>query len=321
MPQTNYTGRAMLKLTTFGGQQYLWSTSADVMSTLEGDERAVYPFVSLLQDDRDRSGSADTLAWSISVPYGFDGNDASTASSDADRIASVEFLPTLQYSLSHPLLYVAQEVAPFVQFHFPPLSGVGALDVNGGHRPQRLRLDGDLRFVTSAPLESSWWIRYDVAYRRSLLDDVRDGQDVADITTYAAYYATRNESVRFDVAVASQIDARLDLEVDRGLMDGGASVPDVVLNDVIIPASTPVATAASTSSMPPPPRELHVVISMRVLPATVDYVPSLPETLKAAWIQYFCIAFVVQWLYNVCVRRLLVKLALVNTIAIYSNQE
>lgn len=258
-----YTGKAMARAVAYDGTEYLWSTSPRLEEMLEGDDRAMRPFASVFSDDRDSDGRPDAHTFNFLIPLRTE-----------SPIATFHFLPAFDVRFHNDLLNVSMEAAPLVTVRADAATSTG-----GGF----LRANGRLTFHQTQPLESSRWVRYDVIYRRSYLDDVRDVSDIMSIAEYGARYAARNETTPFITDVeATSMDAT----------DG----PNVI----------------------PAPGQLNdafgVQIHMRVPLARVDYVPSFGESLKHGWVQYFCIAYIFWWAFGI-VKSIAVSQALVNTIA------
>lgn len=141
-----------------------------------------------------------------------------------------------------------------------------------------VELYGKLGFKQTTPLWSSPYVRYDRAYNKSHFASIRDIEDIRSIGAIAAKYSKRNESVAFEDRVVSW-----------------DSAPGNTLSDTF-----------------------RIKIEMRLTALEVSHVPSTAQTVKNAWVQYFCLAYVVYWFFY-HVRRIIVKNGLVDTIVVFDN--
>jgi len=149
-------------------------------------------------------------------------------------------------------------------------------------RARRLVLDGTVPFRQVDPVYSSNFYHYDVVYWKSYLDDALDVADLRDIGGFARKYAARNESTPFELRTAYFTDGTT----------RAAALEDPMDSDGIFTVSA----------------------TLRVPVSTVTYVPSFSETIKFAWVQYFTIAYVIQWIFS-GIRKVFVKNAFVDTVA------
>lgn len=195
------------------------------------------------------------------------------------NIVSVQFLPTFQYKLSNDLLNIEMETGPLVAYE--------------GENPQqsrRLVIDGTLPFHQLDPIVGYFWYSYDKIYKRSYFDEVKDIADLRNVASIGAKYNARNESTPFQLATAYFTDTERETTAAAG--------------------STLTGTGGSAA--------FTVTITMRVPNSFIVYVPSIAESLKAAWIQYFCIAYVIRWAFGI-IRAIAVENALVDTVAEFNR--
>mmetsp|Transcript_49696 Transcript_49696/g.153537 ORF Transcript_49696/g.153537 Transcript_49696/m.153537 type:complete len:328 (-) Transcript_49696:127-1110(-) len=256
-----FTGKAMARAVATDGTEYLWATSERLKQALESDERAMRPFYSHFADDRNRDGRPDVHTFSFVIPL-----------RTAAPIARFELLPAFNYSFFTDVLDVDMESAPLVALS-ADVPTVGAVLVG----------DGKLKFAQTRPLSASLWTRYDIVYKRSYLDDVRDTSDISNLAAYARRYNARNETTPVEEIVAFQ-----STDTSRygpSILHGVADAPTC-----------------------------GVELTIRVPPARVDYRPSFGEALKHGWVQYFCIAYVFYWAFG-HIKGFAVTQALVDTIA------
>lgn len=205
----------------------------------------------------------------------------------SDTVSTFEFLPAFQYDLVDPRLVVRMETAPFVSFSPPPPpllgSGSAALPTSADYT-----IDGTLAWRQLVPLQSSTYVRYDRVYNRTLFDLVSDVSDWSALGSLAARYARRNESATFEQRVA------------------WASQPSPNHQHAFAYGAGDFRTFGAT-------------VVMRVQPAFMNYVPSFAEVLKYGWVQYYCIAVVVHWVWF-HIRRIFVKQAFIDTVAVWEGR-
>jgi transmembrane protein 231 len=260
-----YTGKAMARAVATDGSEYLWATSDRLRLALQADERSMRPFFSHLSDDRNRDGRPDTHTFSFQIPL-----------RTSAPIARFELLPAFDYSFTTDVLDLAMESAPFV-----------AVAADAPVAGSILVADGKLRFSQTRPLSASEWTRYDVVYKQSYLDDVRDQNDISNIAGYGRRYNGRNETTPVvDVVTFTTTDAS-------------------TYGPSLIHGTTTDSGSLGTCG---------VEITIRVPPARVDYSPSFGESLKHGWVQYFCIAYIFHWAFGL-IKGFAVSQAFVNTIA------
>ena len=305
-PKMVYTGRVMMRAVTADGDEYLWTSQPYLAEQLLGDNRATKPFFSVLKDDADRDGNAETFVFSGRIPL----------RSPQHKIVLFQLLPAFSYTLEADNLYLEMESAPFVTYQ-----GVATLSSSC------LVIDGHAPFKQRLLLRADSWYRYDVVYRRSymmnkddttqtilydagnvvdppLSNDERyynpaDELDIADLTdmagVFAQRYNARNESTPF--------------ELDTAYFTAATSI------DCKPAAISPPSSTLSSLSSFDPQVENHAFsfhATIRVPPASVQYVPTLASNLKRAWVQYFAIAYVIHWVF-LRLRRLFATSAFVTT--------
>lgn len=135
-------------------------------------------------------------------------------------------------------------------------------------------IDGFINFYQMNPLYSAVHVRYDRLYNRSHFDAVRDVSGIADVGALASAYQMRNESVSF---------------VEKVIRFGDEEdATDVGL--------------------------FRVDLRLRVSPATIQFTPNWSQVLKFAWVQYFCVAYVIGWFVG-GIRYFVVYQGLFNTIS------
>jgi transmembrane protein 231 len=195
----------------------------------------------------------------------------------ASPITAFHFVPEFQYSLKTDLFTLNMTSSPYVFLSTTDLTSTGT---------DGIIVDGHVPFRQAFPIDSSAYTRYDIVYQRSYLDRITDLNDIVDAGNIGRRYASRNQSTPF-------------------IIDSKYATNDLSGN--VVPTPLP-GLSNSLDDL------FTVSIRMRIQTARVDYVPSFAESLKDAWIQYFCIAYVIYWAFGI-VRSIFVMQALVNTIA------
>jgi transmembrane protein 231 len=128
-------------------------------------------------------------------------------------------------------------------------------------------------------------------YASTLFTELSDVSTASQVGKLAAEYARQNQSILFDSLVTTYGDLTL-----LPTLGPSASV-DLDAVDMVT-----------------------VLIRMRVVEAHVAYRPGPGEIIKWAWVQYFCVAYVIHWVVS-GTRWLFVKQALINTIAVWEGQQ
>ncbi|KEG12249.1 hypothetical protein DQ04_01861080 [Trypanosoma grayi] len=287
MPYVRFTNRCVLRYTTVLGQEKLWTCSAAFNEEFihPQEELTVMPFFSIYENDLDTDDHVDSVTIVLSIPINDLGGNITgmPEPEETDAIDQVEFLPEFTYEINDYILKVNMTAAPLLTFK---RAGQGLASLRG---PLSALTEGDLVFHTTEPLIASPYVDYTRVYTDSPFDNVDDVEDVRNVPHFAAQYSTRNQSLRFRPYTESVGGHALlrDENYDRVLGEDLGGLGDFTWR-----------------------------VKLRILRAEVSYVPSIQEALKWAWVQYFCIAVILQWLlWNL--RGLLVKEGIVGSIAIF----
>ena len=202
-------------------------------------------------------------------------------------VAKVEFLPEFTYAVENFLFNIDMTVAPLVTAVNP---------IDDGSRAAILT--GDLQFRETDLVSASPYVSYATTYKPSYFDKIHDVADLVDIGQLARKYADRNITAVF---------------VQKTLDFGGVTMISAE-EARLSPASSNFINSddLDDTSM------FQLRINMRVLAAMINYEPSFAEALKWAWVQYFCIAMIVYFLFSY-VREFFVKQAIINTIAVWEG--
>lgn len=320
-PIVHFTNRCALKVTTVRGRELLWTCNEGFnQEQLYGTPQGVLPFFSVYEDDRDANGQFSVVSFTISVPvgdveqsvYAAGGITGDTAAMDA--VASVTLLPEFVYRINHYLLRVNMTAAPLLHF----VRGT-PLDLTSTPPPSSSASFGPLCALTEADMEwhsttrliNSPYVHYTRVYTSSPLEDrLRQAADIANLDNFARYYTSRNQSVV--PRVFSQVEGGL------SLLSRPPSFSAFAGNDVV--ASTTLSRGGSLWEDLDGLNSFTWKIYLRIPQARIFYVPSYAETLKWGWVQYFVIAYLIQW-FMWWVRGLVVCLGLIETKAVYSTRE
>ncbi|KAG5479972.1 hypothetical protein LSCM1_06391 [Leishmania martiniquensis] len=314
IPEVSFTGRCAVRVSTVLGKEYLWTCSDLFHGALQGTSLSILPYFAVNEDDRDGDGKMDYANFLMSFPLGdalevpslytpaadVAGVGADAPTSQRDTILEVHFLPEFVYSINHNVVRVNMTVAPLLRYRRRPFQkGFGNVTTDTlttfswSGAPVCALTKADMIFYTTERLMSSPYVSYTDTYTSSPLQELAlQPSDLLDLPLFAGNYAARNQSivVRPYVEAAGGLDVlRSDVGVVRGLWED--------LDDL---------------------NTFTWYVQLRVLPAEVQYVPSLAEVLKWGWIQYFVIAYIVQWLLWK-LRMVLVKLGLISSRAVFST--
>ncbi|EKG01719.1 hypothetical protein TCSYLVIO_007280 [Trypanosoma cruzi] len=277
MPHVYFTDRCVLRYTTVKGQERLWTCSNEFNEKHINvhEQLAVLPFFSIYEDDRDGDGRVDFVTMILSLPINDVGDIAKdvTPSDMGDAVFRVDFLPEFFYEFDHHIVTLKMRTAALFSFkrdHWIP-------GTEGG--PLSAITEGDLLFHSTEPLIASPNVRYTRTYIDSPFDNVTDVDELLNVPLFASQYTLRNQSLQF----------KPKLETVGGL----ALLRDENYNRVL--GEDLDALGAFTWR-----------IKLHIQRAEVNYVPSIQEALKWAWVQYFCIAYVLQrllwWLRGILVK-------------------
>lgn len=318
MPHISFTERCALRVSTVLGKEYLWSCSDSLNDAVLGTSLSLTPYFAVYEEDKNGDGKVDVMNFLLSFPLGsaldssvYDQAAAPTAERDA--VLEVTFLPEFVYTINHYLMKVNMTAAPLLRFTRAPLQRpygtvTTAVEVgddtstststttstaytwSGG--PVCALTKADLLFHSTESLINSPYVSYQHTYTGSPLQELaRQPADLMNLAQFASAYTARNQSVvlRPYVEAFGGLDLlRQDSTVVRGLWDD--------LDDL---------------------NAFTWYIQLRIPKAEVQYVPSYAEVLKWGWIQYFVIAYIIQW-FLWKVRMLFVKMGLIGSRAVYS---
>lgn len=297
MPYTYLTGRCALRVTTMLGKEYLWSCNeAFNEQFLIGDPREMIPFYSYEQEDTDGDNKNDLITLTLRFPVNdFDlslyANSADgvalPAGTPIDVVKEVSFLPEMVYRLKNYVVNINMTAAPLLTFVNP--SAVVRTSDGGAFSsaPLCAVTEGDLTFHTTRQIIDSPYVYYSHTYTDSPLEDqVHQPADLMNLAAFAKKYTGRNQSV--EVRRFYETSGGLDLLASTGAVTRGAWEDMDQVND------------------------FTWRIRLRIYPANVPYVPSYAETLKWGWVQYFVIAYLLQW-FLWKVRGMLARLGLIDT--------
>lgn len=316
MPHVSFTERCALRVSTVLGKEYLWTCSEVIQDTLLGTPQHLTPYFALYEEDKDGDGKVDVVNFLLSFPVG-NASDASVYSTGTaapapatqrDAVLEVTFLPEFIYHINHYLMKVNMTAAPLVRFTRAPqqrTSGTAAVvvDVDGsGVRtvttnawsggPVCALTKADMLFYSTESLINSPYVSYQHTYTRSPLEELaQQPSDLMNLPLFATAYTERNQSV----VLRPYVEAVGGLEL---LRQEGTSVRGLWddLDDL---------------------NAFTWLVQLRIPKAEVQYIPSYAEVLKWGWIQYFVIAYIIQW-FLWKVRMVLVKMGLISSRAVYS---
>lgn len=303
MPFTNYTGRYLLKATDTAGNEYLHTSSTQVLAAfLDADARNAEPFISHQADDMDSDGKVDMYTFTIAI-------EPRTAAAPITRL---EFLPTFDYEISaknYVTLVHKMNAGPLVVVERAGTDAATANTPNTAHV-----VSGDMQWKQTFPLDAFYVSSYRDGYARTFLNDssVRSMGDLRQIEKYGRYYAMRNESVQFEQLGYEVVDV---MSAAKGSASPLTGLPDHIALMTLLGsmAGAPVVAAGSANGL------FVAQIRMRVPPAVVHYVPAPSEVAKWAWIQWFAIGLPIAWLLQGFVA-VIVRNAIVTTTAVYQGQ-
>ncbi|KAK7202184.1 Transmembrane protein 231 [Novymonas esmeraldas] len=303
MPSVTFTGRCAVRVSTLLGQEYLWTCTDLFRGALQATPLSVLPYFASYEDDKDGDGKVDYANFVLSIPLGdvlrrtslYTQAAADAPTSPPDSVLEVSFLPEFIYTVNHYLVKVNMTAAPLLRFRRAPATG----DVPGAGTtyswsgsPVCAVTKADMLFHTTRSLINSPYVSYTHTYTSSPLQDLaRQPVDLLDLSLFAGAYAGRNQSVvlRPYVEAAGGLDVlRVEGDGVRGLWED--------LDDL---------------------NAFTWYVQLRIQPAEVQYVPSYAEVLKWGWVQYFVIAYLLQWvLWQL--RMVFVKLGLLSSRAVFS---
>ncbi|CBZ26619.1 conserved hypothetical protein [Leishmania mexicana MHOM/GT/2001/U1103] len=313
-PEVTFTGRCAVRVSTVLGKEYLWTCSDLFHGALQGTSLRILPYFSTYEDDRDGDGKIDYANFLMSFPLGdalevsslyeptstaTDGG-ADAPTSQRDAILEASFLPEFVYYINHQLVKVNMTAAPLLRYRRAPMQkNFGTVTTattstySWSGAPVCALTKADMLFYTTQSLINSPYVSYMHTYTSSPLQELaRQPADLLDLPLFSGNYAARNQSVvlRPYVEAAGGLDVlRRDVSIVRGLWED--------LDDL---------------------NTFTWYVQLRIPPAEVQYVPSYAEVLKWGWIQYFAIAYVVQWILWK-LRMALVKMGLINSRALFST--
>lgn len=295
-PRLKFSGRCLLRYTTVRGKEKLWTCSdAFNEKLLYGHaELDTLPFFTIYEEDRDSDGSVDCVTIVLGLPVNSLGSRVENSfppPDEMDAIERVEFIPEFIYEIIHPSIHLNMTAAPLIVFQRPGGGHASASGTGGAHTggPVCASTSGDILFHTTEPLYSWSNVHYAHTYADSPLDAVESIDDVLNVPRFAQKYASRNQSLLFRRYAESA---------------GGASLlPDITYDRVLGEDMDTVG-------------DFTWKLTLRVQDANVPYVSSIPELIKWAWIQYFTIAYVIQWvLWKL--RGMLLKSGMIGSTAIF----
>ncbi|RNF03178.1 hypothetical protein TraAM80_05912 [Trypanosoma rangeli] len=287
-PRVHFTDRCVLRYTTVGGQEKLWTCSNTFNEEFIEDQPAlaVLPFFSIYEDDHDGDGRVDVVTMVLSLPINALNNGGAEGTSPSklkDAVFRVDFLPEFFYEVDHYLLKLKMRTAALLSFEGPTWVP------RGGGGPLAAITEGDLLFHSTEPLIVSPNVHYTRTYIDSPFDNVTDIDELLNVPLFAGQYTMRNQSVQFKPHVESAGGLALlrDDNYCRAIGEDLDALDDFTWR-----------------------------IRIRIQHAEVKYVPSTQEALKWAWVQYFSIAYILQWLLW-RLRGVLVKMGVLSTTAFF----
>ncbi|GET88110.1 hypothetical protein, conserved [Leishmania tarentolae] len=308
MPNATFTGRCAVRVSTVLGKEYLWTCSDLFHGALQGTSLSILPYFSIYEEDRDGDGKVDYVNFLMSFPLGdplevpslYATPSVDAPTSQRDSILEASFLPEFLYSINHRLMKVNMTAAPLLRYQRSPMqndfgnvSTATSSTYSWSGAPVCALTKADMLFHTTQSLISSRHVSYTHTYTSSLLQKLaREPADLLDLPGFAGNYAARNQSVvlRSYVETAGGPDVlRRDVGIVRGLWED--------LDDL---------------------NAFTWYVQLRLPPAEVQYVPSYAEALKWGWIQYFVIAYAIQW-FLWKVRMVLVTMGLIGSRAFFST--
>ncbi|EPY30541.1 hypothetical protein STCU_04015 [Strigomonas culicis] len=305
-PNVTFTGRAVLRVSTVLGKEYLWTTSDSFNDRyVAGSTMDVLPFFSIYAEEVVKGEKSQAAAYTLTVSVPVNSPDVTYRSDDGsyvaltqneplDAIKEMQLLPEFAYYIRSSIVTLNMTAAPLLTYRRAPgtysSSATDNTSAAYSSGPVCGLLEADLVFHTTEPLISSPYVRYTDTYTDSPLETkMRQPADVYKLDTFSHYYSSRNQSVVLRPYV--EVDGGLDLlpqeEVTRGLWEDLDTLNAFTWR-----------------------------IQLRVADAFVPYVPSYREVLKWAWVQYFVIAYVIQWLLWK-LRGMIVTQGLIDTTAVY----
>nr|CCC89302.1 conserved hypothetical protein [Trypanosoma congolense IL3000] len=299
-PDLKFTGRCLLRYTTLHGEEKLWSCTETInRQVLHGyEELAVVPVFSVHEDRHSADGGVDVVTVTLGLPVSGAGSSTGSTAPPPDTVDRVEFVPEFLYEIENPSVRVKMTGAPLIVFQRPERPR--KLTTFARRRASAKALDGGrscaltagvLAFRAVAPIRSVPHVYNSEAYTKSLFDGVRNVDDIINVPHFAAKYALRNQSLVFERYAESS---------------GGCSLLTEGTYGPVLDNSTGASPNFTWK------------IVLRVREAEVTYTPSILERIKWGWVQYFAIAYVVQWvLWRL--RGMLVKYGLVGSIAVFDR--
>lgn len=296
MPSISFSGNCALRVTTVLGKEYLWTCSELFNEEhLYGTPIGILPFFSMYHD-RNTDGKVTDITIVLSVRINelsqsiYDGPITLPTGETLDAIQEAYFLPEFAYKVNNYLMKVNMTVAPLMHYVRPSEYIPSETDITAiSSGPLCAITAADMDFYSTELLINSRYVRYTNVYAVSPLSDVTQPAELMNLPVFADAYSSRNQTVVTRVYTQSS----------GGLSLLGEEFTRSMLEDL--------------DSLNAFTWRVH----LRVLPAHIFYRPSITEALKWAWVQYFSVAFVLQWvLWNV--RGMIVTLGLVETRAVYT---
>ncbi|EPY26867.1 hypothetical protein AGDE_11052 [Angomonas deanei] len=290
-PEITFTGRAAVRVSTVLRKEYLWTTSTDFNTQfVEGTSMEILPLFSVTRN-------GDDFEFLITVPINDLGSPLYSeeyvyttgipANQVLDSIKEASFLPEFIYTIHSQKIKLNMTAAPLLLFERTPNTYSTRIDnttVSYSSGPTCAVTEADLQFHSTNRLINSPYVHYTNTYTDSpFLQKAKQAADLYDLPYFAQYYTSRNQSL-----------------VTR----------------------TRLQSAGGLELLEQPDRDLDLLnsftwrVKLRATPAVVQYVPSYREVLKWGWIQYFIIAYVIQWVMWK-IRGFIVVLGLLDVSAIY----
>ncbi|ORC89039.1 uncharacterized protein TM35_000142500 [Trypanosoma theileri] len=296
-PDIHFTDRCVVHYTTVRGQDKLWTCSHlfNEEYIYTQSEMAVEPFFSIYEDDRDDNGHVDRVTFVLQLPLNdFNGSlqEGMPVPTEKDAIKRVEFLPEFTYEIKNYILKVRMTAAPLLIFEAAEdccSSSSSTTTKSTVEGPLCARTEGDLLFHSTEPLSRLPNVHYTNTYMNSPLENVSDVEELQNVPYFASQYTSRNQTVLFK---------------PYSVATGGLSIlQDVNYNRVL---------GEDLGAL----GDFTWRITMRIQRAEILYTPSIQEALKWAWVQYYCIAVILQFLLW-WLRGILVKAGLLGSVAIF----
>lgn len=289
-PTISYTNRLIVRAETGDGDAMIYVSSPTVMDELEdailGDGES-----GLFKNPRTGEAPIRPMYPAINLFRDDHDNDGITDAFNFQiaipinytntSIARICILPEFYYTFDYP--------TPRLDIKMTSAPLLCVQNPIPTARFEAARLQGDIVFHASTLPESSDFVRYDRIYASSLFNKFTATQ-LAAIEPVAHAYALRNLTLRLEEKFSMFGDYNI-LQMSKTNIDHSGTL-----------------------------NSFNYEVTLKVHEHIIRYVPPWYENFKFGWIQYFCIAYVVYYFMNF-IRSILVKQAVINTIAIWESRQ